>query len=69
MKRTGVIMLMLGLLLTFYSAVTTASKGRDAGGIEPGVTMQDAAAGGWQSYLGIGVLVAGCFFLFREKEV
>jgi hypothetical protein len=58
-KTAGLIILILGLLMSLYSGVTYVTKEKvvDIGDLE--LTMDDTHTVNWQPYVGIGIMVIG----------
>lgn len=69
MKIIGAVILILGLLLTYYTAITDVSQKEFVAPKEgPVLSMLEPPARGWSSYIGVGVTVVGCLFLYRGEE-
>ncbi len=71
MKIAGIIILILGLVMTLYTGFTyvTREKVLDVGGLE--LTKNDHHDVNWQPYVGIGVMVIGgvTLMLSRKKSL
>ena len=69
MKTAGIIIFVIGLLMTIYTGVTyvTREKIVDVGEFE--VTVNDRHTINWQPYVGIGAMIIGglLFVLSRKK--
>jgi hypothetical protein len=69
-KAAGLIILIVGLLMTLYSGITYITKEKvvDIGDLE--ITMNDTRTVNWQPYIGIGTMVIGgvAFILGRKKS-
>jgi len=69
MKTAGIIIFVIGLLMTIYTGVTyvTREKIVDVGELE--VTVNDRHTINWQPYVGIGAMIIGglLFVLSRKK--
>ena len=69
MKTAGIIIFVIGLLMTIYTGVTyvTREKIVDVGELE--VTVNDRHTIHWQPYVGIGAMIIGglLFVLSRKK--
>jgi hypothetical protein len=68
MKISGALILAIGLLLTYYTAITNVSQADYAEPSKPALSMTAAPASGWQSYVGIGVTILGSLFIYRGEE-
>jgi hypothetical protein len=70
MKTAGMIILILGLLMTLYTGFTYVTKEKvvDLGEIE--ITKNDQHIVHWQPYVGIGTMVVGgiVLLLCRKKS-
>jgi uncharacterized membrane protein YidH (DUF202 family) len=70
MKTAGIIIFVVGLLMTIYTGVTYATREKvvDLGELE--VTVNDRHTLNWQPYVGIGAMVIGgvVFVLGRKKS-
>jgi hypothetical protein len=71
MKTAGIIILIVGLLMTLYTGFTYVTKEKvvDLGPLE--ITKNNEHAINWQPYVGIGVMVFGgaVLLLSRKKTV
>jgi hypothetical protein len=68
MKSAGIILLVLGLLMTIYSGYTYVTKEKvlDIGGIE--ITSDKEHTINWQPYVGLGIIVIGGTVLVMSKK-
>lgn len=68
MKTAGIILLVVGLVMTLYTGFTyvTREKVVDLGDIE--ITAEDEHSVQWQPYVGIGTMVIGGALLFLERR-
>jgi len=68
MKTTGIIMLIVGLVMTLYTGFTyvTQDKVVDIGELE--ITAENQHTVAWQPYVGIGVMVIGGALLLIERK-
>jgi hypothetical protein len=68
MKQAGIVILLVGLLMTLYSGFSyfTKEKVVDLGSIE--ITRDKEHAVDWQPYVGIGVMIAGGAILVFSKR-
>jgi hypothetical protein len=68
MKTAGIILLVLGLLMTIYSGYTYVTKEKvlDIGGIE--ITSDKEHTINWQPYVGLGIIVIGGTVLVMSKK-
>ena len=59
MKTGGILLIIVGLLMTLYTGFTyvTKEKVMDLGGVE--ITSDDEHAVNWQPYVGVGAMVIG----------
>jgi hypothetical protein len=71
MKTAGIIILIVGLLMTVYTGFTYVTKEKvvDLGKLE--ITRDDQHSINWQPYVGIGVMVVGgaLLVLGRKKSL
>jgi hypothetical protein len=70
MKTAGIVILLIGLLMTLYSGFTYMTKEKvvDLGPVE--VTKDKEHNVEWQPYVGIGVmLVGGSILVFGRKRL
>jgi len=67
-KTAGIILLVVGLVMTLYTGFTyvTREKVVDLGDIE--ITAEDEHSVQWQPYVGIGTMVIGGALLFLERR-
>jgi uncharacterized membrane protein YdcZ (DUF606 family) len=68
MKTAGIILLIVGLLMTIYTGFTydTKEKVVDLGKLE--ITKNDEHHVNWQPYLGIGIMVIGGVILILDRK-
>ena len=70
MKAVGILLLLVGLLMTLYTGFTFVTKEKvvDLGGIE--ITNDDEHTVNWQPYVGVGAMVIGgaVLLLGRRKS-
>lgn len=69
MKTAGIIIFVVGLLMTIYTGITYATREKvvDLGELE--VTVNDRHTLEWQPYVGIGAMViGGVVFVLRRKK-
>ena len=68
MKQAGIIILVVGLLMTVYTGFTyfTKEKVVDLGAIE--ITKENEHTVDWQPYVGIGVMVIGGAVLIAGRK-
>ena len=68
MKQAGIIILVVGLLMTVYTGFTyfTKEKVVDLGAIE--ITKENEHTVDWQPYVGIGVMVIGGAVLITGRK-
>ena len=68
MKTAGIILLVVGLVMTLYTGFTyvTREKVVDLGDIE--ITAEDEHSVQWQPYVGIGTMVIGGALLFLQRR-
>jgi len=69
MKTAGILLLILGLLMTIYTGFTYVTKEKvvDIGELQ--ITKDDHHSVNWQPYVGIGVMViGGGILLFGRKK-
>jgi LPXTG-motif cell wall-anchored protein len=69
MKTAGIVILVLGLLMTLYSGFTyvTKEKVADIGPVE--ITRDKDHSVDWQPYVGIGVMIiGGAVLVFGRKR-
>jgi hypothetical protein len=70
MKTAGIVILVLGLLMTIYSGFTYVTKEKvlDIGSVQ--ITRDKDHNVDWQPYVGIGVmLVGGSMLVFGKKRL
>jgi len=68
MKTAGIIILILGLLMTVYTGFTYVTKEKvvDLGELE--ITKDKDHTVNWQPYMGIGVMVIGGVVLILSRK-
>jgi len=70
MKTGGILLIIVGLLMTLYTGFTYVTKEKvvDLGGIE--ITNDDEHTVNWQPYVGVGAMVIGgaVLLLGRRKS-
>lgn len=68
MKTAGIILLVVGLVMTLYTGFTYVTKEKvvDLGEIE--ITAEDEHSVQWQPYVGIGTMVIGGALLFLDRR-
>jgi hypothetical protein len=68
MKTAGIVILVLGLLMTVYTGVTYITKEPlvDAGPLH--ITRNEEHNIGWQPYIGLGLMVIGGVALILGKK-
>jgi hypothetical protein len=68
MKTAGIILLVLGLVMTLYTGFTYVTKEKvvDLGPVE--ITADDQHSVQWQPYVGIGTMVIGGAMLFLDRR-
>ena len=68
MKTVGIILLVVGLVMTLYTGFTYVTKEKvvDLGEIE--ITAEDEHSVQWQPYVGIGTMVIGGALLVLGKR-
>jgi hypothetical protein len=68
MKTAGIVILILGLLMTLYTGFTYVTKEKvvDVGDIK--ITRDDEHTVNWQPYVGIGVMVIGGVVLVLGRK-
>jgi hypothetical protein len=75
LKNAGIIILMVGLLITLYAGFTYFTRGKIANLGNRGITKNNQNAGNWQPYAGIGIMIIGGVVLILgvnrkdEKEI
>jgi hypothetical protein len=70
MKTAGIVLLVVGLMMTLYSGFTYVTKEKvvDIGSVE--ITRDKDHSVDWQPYVGIGVmLVGGAVLVFGKKRL
>ena len=71
MKQAGVIILIVGLLMTLYTGFTYVTKEKvvDLGPVE--ITKDNTHTVNWQPYAGVGIMVIGgvVLLLGRKKSL
>jgi uncharacterized membrane protein YidH (DUF202 family) len=68
MKTAGIIILIVGLLMTIYTGFTYVTKEKvvDLGELE--ITKDNQHAVHWQPYVGIGMMVIGGVVLILDRK-
>lgn len=68
MKTAGIILLVVGLVMTLYTGFTYVTKEKvvDLGNLE--ITTDDKHSVQWQPYVGIGTMVLGGALLLLSKR-
>ena len=68
MKAAGIIILIVGLLMTLYTGFTYVTKEKvvDLGELE--ITKDNQHSANWQPYIGIGVMVFGGAVLLLGRK-
>ena len=68
MKKAGIIIFIIGLLMTLYTGFTYITKEKivDVGELE--ITKDDEHSVNWQPYVGIGVMVIGGALLIGDRK-
>jgi uncharacterized membrane protein YidH (DUF202 family) len=68
MKTAGIILIIVGLLMTLYTGFNYVTKEKvvDLGKIE--ITKDDEHNVHWQPYFGIGMIVVGGIVLILDKK-
>ncbi len=68
MKAVGILLLLVGLLMTLYTGFTFVTKEKvvDLGGIE--ITNDDEHTVNWQPYVGVGAMVIGGAVLLLGRK-
>lgn len=68
MKMAGIIILVVGLLMTIYTGFTYVTKEKvvDLGPVE--ITKDNEHAVNWQPYVGIGAMVIGGALLLSGRK-
>ena len=68
MKQTGIILLILGLIMTVYTGFSYITKDKvvDLGGLE--ITKDNHHDVNWQPYMGIGVMIIGGVILVLDRK-
>jgi hypothetical protein len=68
LKTAGIIILIVGLLMTLYTGFTYVTKEKvvDLGELE--ITKDNQHTVNWQPYIGIGVMVIGGAFLMLGRK-
>jgi len=70
MKAVGILLLVVGLLMTLYTGFTFVTKEKvvDLGGLE--VTQDDEHTVNWQPYVGVGAMaIGGAILLIGRKKL
>lgn len=68
MKTAGIIILIVGLIMTLYTGFTYVTKEKvvDLGNIE--ITKDDQHSVNWRPYLGVGIMVIGGVVLILARK-
>jgi len=68
MKQAGIIILIVGLLMTLYTGFTYVTKEKvvDLGNLE--VTTDNQHTVNWQPYVGLGVMAVGAVVLILGRK-
>jgi uncharacterized membrane protein YidH (DUF202 family) len=68
MKTAGIIILIVGLLMTLYTGFTYVTKEKvvDLGELE--ITKDNRHTANWQPYVGIGLMVIGSVVLILSRK-
>ena len=68
MKIVGIILLIIGLIMSLYSGFTYFTKEKivDVGGLE--ITADNPHTVNWQPYVGIGIAVVGGVVLLLSRK-
>lgn len=68
MKTIGIIILIVGLVMTLYTGFTYVTKEKvvDLGGLE--ITQDDQHVVSWQPYVGIGLMVLGGALVMLDRK-
>jgi len=68
MKTLGIVLLIVGLLMTLYTGFTYVTKEKvvDLGGLE--ITRDDEHTVNWQPYVGVGAMVIGGTILLLGRK-
>ena len=68
MKTTGIVLLILGLLMTLYTGFTYVTKDKvvDLGDLQ--ITKDKEHSVNWQPYLGVGVMIIGGVVLVMSRK-
>jgi uncharacterized membrane protein len=69
MKKTGIIILFIGLFITFYTGFTALMKEKNANSEEYEIIEGNRNAVNWQPYVGIGIMIiGGLVFVLGENR-
>ncbi len=68
MKKAGIVIFIIGILMTIYTSITYVTKEKvvDIGEIE--VTKDEKHTESWSPLIGIGIMVIGGAFFFLSKK-
>lgn len=69
MKNAGIIIFIIGLVMTIYTGFTYVTKEKvvDLGSVE--ITKDNEHTVNWQPYVGIGaMIIGGAVFVFGRKQ-
>ena len=68
MKTTGIVILIVGLLMTLYTGFNYVTKEKvvDLGELE--ITKENQHTVQWQPYIGIGIMIIGGVVLIVDKK-
>ena len=68
MKKAGIIIFLIGLVMTMYTGFTYVTKEKvvDIGDIQ--ITRDNDHTVNWQPYLGVGIMIVGGAVYFLEKK-
>ena len=68
MKTAGIIILIVGLLMTLYTGFTYVTKEKVVDLGELAITKDSQHTLNWQPYVGIGTMVIGCVVLILGRK-
>ena len=68
MKKVGIILLLIGLLMTLYTGFTYVTKEKVVDLGELKITKDNEHNIHWQPYFGIGIMVIGGVVLMLDKK-
>ena len=68
MKKAGIIIFLIGLVMTMYTGFTYVTKEKvvDIGDIQ--ITRDNDHTVNWQPYLGVGIMIVGGAVYFLDKK-